>query len=350
MKRLISYLICALMLISCVTAVNSQKVYAEQTGIYGDVNADGDISLRDALMVLMHAVKSETLTEAQAKYADVSKDGAIDVTDALQIMKYYLGELADFKANETVASGVIWIAGDSIAAPGSKDRPVPQYGWGEVIGDYFTDEVTVNNKALGGRSSKSFLTDAGYQEIMNNIQPGDYLLISFGHNDCKTDETRYTSPSGDSMTEGTFKYILKTKYIDPALEKGAVPILLNSVVRCSGRFNTVYDQSHNGWAFAMLQLSEEYKAQHINVPCIDLFHITFAHYYEITKEVALDLYHSVDENNEPDSTHYNEVGARWVSKIIVGEMQKLDLDITKYVNEEKMQEPDPEIPTPEATE
>lgn len=103
--------------------------------------------------------------------------------------------------------------------------------------------------------------------------------------------------------------------------------------------------------YAAKALSEEYKAQHINVPCIDLFNITFDHYYKLTKEVALGLYHSVDENNEPDSTHYNEAGARWVSKIIVRELEKLDMDIVKYANQEKLAEPEPTIPpTEEVTE
>lgn len=315
--------------------------------IYGDVDQNSEISLRDALKILLHVVKSEQLSDEQIKYADVNKDGRVDSVDALQIMEYYLGERADFKANEIIASGVVWIAGDSIAAPGNKNRPVPQYGWGEVIGDYFTEEVTVHDNALGGRSSKSFLQDKNYQEIMDNIKPGDYLLISFGHNDCKQDETRYTSPSGSSSFEGSYKYYLKTKYIDPALAKGAVPVILSSVVRCSGRFESIYNQSHNAWAIAAVQLSDEYRAQHINVPCIDLFNITFDHYYAIGKTTALGLYHSVDENNEPDSTHYNEAGARWVSKIIVRQLQELDMDIAKYADEEKLNEPDPDIPETE---
>ena len=329
-----------------ITPVSNFDVYADN-GIFGDIDENGIITMRDALKVLLYVTKKDDLNQTQLKYADVSDDEQVDAKDALQIMQYRLCILADFKANEPEPSGVIWIAGDSIAAPGNKDRLVPSCGWGEVIGDYFTEEVTVYNKALGGRSSKSFLQDSNYREIIDNLKPGDYFLISFGHNDMKGDD-RYTSLMGDSSTEGNYKYYLKNMYIDPALEKGAIPVILSSVVRASGNFDTeINDQSHQGWAYAAVELCAEYKAQNIYVPCIDLFNITYDHYKEIGKANALALYHSVITEDDVDSTHYSEAGARWISKIIVNELKKLDLDISKYANEERLAEPDPDIPSAE---
>lgn len=344
-KRILKAIICCFLIMCLFLSPVCNETVAADDGIYGDMDGNGSITIRDALAVLLYAAKQETLTEGQLQYADVNEDGQVDATDALQIMQYRLCILADFKANEVEPSGTIWIAGDSIAAPGSKDRLVPSCGWGEVIGDYFTEEVTVHNNALGGRSSKSFLEDANYHEIIDNLKAGDYFLISFGHNDMKSDD-RYTSLMGDSSTEGCYKYYLKTKYIDPALAKGALPVVLTSVVRASGNFE-INDQSHKGWAYAAADLCEEYKAQNIYVPCIDLFNITYDHYKEIGKANALTLYHSVITEGDADSTHYSEAGARWISKIIVNEMKKLDLDITEYVNEDRLAEPDPNIPPTE---
>lgn len=344
-KRLLKTAICCLLvLFMFLTPFCNNIAYAEE-GVYGDMDGNGSITMRDALAVLLYAANKEDLTQVQLKYADVNENGQVDAVDALQIMQYHICVLADFKANEVEPSGTIWIAGDSIAAPGDKNRLIPSCGWGEVIGDYFTAEVTVNNMAQGGRSSKSFSEDSNYQKIIYNLKPGDYFLISFGHNDMKSDD-RFTSLMGDSSTEGSYKYYLKTKYIDPALAKGALPVILTSVVRASGNFD-FNDQSHKGWAYAAADLCEEYKAQNIYVPCIDLFNITFDHYKEIGKANAQTLYHSVIEEGDVDSTHYSEAGARWISKIIVNEMKVLDLDITEYVNEERLAEPDPTIPTTE---
>lgn len=340
--KLLKSILCSVLILGMlITPYTGNVVYAEE-GIYGDIDGNAGITMRDALKVLYHVVKLEELTETQAKYADVNKDGNVDATDALQIMEYYLCILADFKANETIANGVIWVAGDSIAAPGDKSRLVPSCGWGEVIGDYFTDEVTVHNMAQGGRSSKSFYEGENYQTIIDNLQPGDYFLISFGHNDMKNDD-RYTALTGDSATEGTFKYYLKSKYIDPALAKGAVPVVLSSVVRASGNFDAFNDQSHKGWAAAAVELCEEYKEENIYIPCIDLFNITYARYKEIGKDAAVTLYHSVITEGDTDTTHYSEAGARWVSKIIVREMIELDLDIAKYADENALAEPDPTL-------
>lgn len=73
----------------------------------------------------------------------------------------------------------IYIAGDSTVAQ-YKESQRPQMGWGEALGNYFGSNVTVVNKSVGSRSTKSFYDEGRLDEILNMANPGDYLLIQFG--------------------------------------------------------------------------------------------------------------------------------------------------------------------------
>ena len=63
-----------------------------------------------------------------------------------------------------------------------------------MLKNFFTDNVIVNNHALNGRSSKSFIAEGHWQKVVEQIRPGDYVFIQFGHNDEKADSVRLTYP------------------------------------------------------------------------------------------------------------------------------------------------------------
>jgi lysophospholipase L1-like esterase len=74
----------------------------------------------------------------------------------------------------------VWIAGDSTAAPGGP----ASVGWGVPFAAYFDrTKVNVANRARGGRSSRTFITDGSWQKLVESVKPGDLVLIQFGHND-----------------------------------------------------------------------------------------------------------------------------------------------------------------------
>ena len=89
----------------------------------------------------------------------------------------------------------------------------PQAGWGQFLADYLTDEVTIQNHAVGGRSSKSFITEGRLDKIIDEITATDYLFIQMGHNDSTRDRPeRCTEPYED------YKIYLQ-QYIDEARAK-----------------------------------------------------------------------------------------------------------------------------------
>ena len=87
----------------------------------------------------------------------------------------------------------IYLAGDSTMAD-YPPKSYPMQGWGNKLHLFIPDSVRVVNKAVCGRSSKSFIEEGRLEEILQMIKPGDYLFIQFGHNDSKEDAERHTSP------------------------------------------------------------------------------------------------------------------------------------------------------------
>ena len=87
-------------------------------------------------------------------------------------------------AGPAFAEGNIFIASDSTAANYKPDW-YPQMGWGMLLKCNLADGVTVENRAIGGRSTKTFISEGRFDAIARDITPGDTLLIQFGHNDQK---------------------------------------------------------------------------------------------------------------------------------------------------------------------
>ena len=80
----------------------------------------------------------------------------------------------------------IYMIGDSTMANKVAER-FPETGWGQVFGQFFSDKVKVENHAVNGRSSKSFLDEGLWDKVCQQLNPGDYVFIQFGHNDQKVD-------------------------------------------------------------------------------------------------------------------------------------------------------------------
>jgi lysophospholipase L1-like esterase len=128
----------------------------------------------------------------------------------------------------------LYLVGDSTVAAFNDPYYYPRYGYGTQIGKYLDPTVAVDNLALSGRSSKSFidpLDNGNYATFTSSIKAGDYVLIGFGHNDEKADTTLYTNPNGDVTDATSFKYYLYTYYIKVAQDAGATPILATPIVR-----------------------------------------------------------------------------------------------------------------------
>lgn len=129
--------------------------------------------------------------------------------------------LSAFKADNVVT---VFMIGDSTMANKSLDAGNQERGWGHVLGGFFSENIRVENHAVNGRSSKSFIDEGRWQKVLDRIRPGDYVLIQFGHNDEKADEKRHTDP-GTTFDDNLRKFVSETR------SKGGIPVLFNSIVR-----------------------------------------------------------------------------------------------------------------------
>ncbi len=134
----------------------------------------------------------------------------------------------------------LFIAGDSTA------RNKQDLGWGDHLAHYFdTSRINVANRARAGRSSRTFMKEGAWAAMLQQMKPGDFVLIQFGHNDGGAlggakprgtlkgigDETQeVTLPDGSKETVRTFGGYIR-QYIADTRAKGATPILLTLTVR-----------------------------------------------------------------------------------------------------------------------
>ena len=239
----------------------------------------------------------------------------------------------------------IYLVGDSTVCAFEDKYYYPRYGYGTQIDNYLVDEAEIVNLAISGRSSKSFITESNYQVLNNSIKAGDYLIIGFGHNDEKSDDsTRFTDASKPYTDESSFGYSLYEYYVKLALDAGATPILCTPIVRAAIDNDYSGSEAHvteyGDYAQAIRDLGAA-----VGVDVIDLTDITKAEYSAKGFGVAK-KYHAVTVGkldadgttvipnwDSVDKTHLNIYGAKFVAYSLATQLAGLE-GIGRYVLED----------------
>lgn len=251
--------------------------------------------------------------------------------------------LSAFKQEKVVK---VFMIGDSTMANKDIRDDKQERGWGMMLQNYFTEDILIDNHAVNGRSSKSFIAEGRWQKVLDAIRPGDYVIIQFGHNDEKDDEKRHTVPGG-SFDENLRKFVREAR------DKGANPILLNSVVRrnFSGSTTAVADDDLRGNSSANLAdgdslidthgdylLSPRNVAREMGVPFVDANKITHDLEQGLGAEKTKKLHMwflpgetpSLPEGRQ-DNTHYNIYGANLVAGLLADAIAEQVPALKKYV-------------------
>jgi len=221
----------------------------------------------------------------------------------------------------------IYLIGDSTMANKVKANENPEHGWGQVLGSFFNDQITIVNKAVNGRSTRSFINEKRWDSIYKILKPGDYVFIQFGHNDEKiADSTRYTNP------HTAYRYNL-IRFVNEARAKGAIPVLFSSIVRRNFNEQGVLIDSHGEYPMEARLVAQGY-----NVPFIDLQYLTeqMEEAYGVEGSKKLHLHFKAGENpyykeDKEDDTHLSELGATEVCKLFIAALRKMDLDLKKQI-------------------
>ena len=92
-------------------------------------------------------------------------------------------QLPVYDLTRTDGKPVVFITGDSTVKNADKDEN-GMWGWGAVANTVFDEtKIAIVNAAMAGRSCRSYLNEGRWEKVYNSLQPGDFVLIQFGHND-----------------------------------------------------------------------------------------------------------------------------------------------------------------------
>jgi len=199
----------------------------------------------------------------------------------------------------------------------------PRTGWGQVLQSFFqTSGVVVDNKAVGGTSSKSFY-NLYWPAVRNALVAGDYVFIQFGINDRTSTDTARYAPTG-----GVFEGYL-TRFVNEARARGAVPVLVTTIRRNAWTNDSVvYDAYHDD------PIAVRTVAKSLNVPLIDLDARAKVLMQSVRQVYSTSFWYNNylpgEYPNYPsgntDEVHFQEMGAIEMAKLVVDGLQALSGD------------------------
>lgn len=221
-----------------------------------------------------------------------------------------------FLAGDSVSGTDIYLAGDSTMC-NYGPKQAPQQGWGHALPGLCVEGVKVHNKAIGGRSVKSFRNEKRWEKLLEQVREGDYVVIQFGHNDSnKKSEDRYT----DHRT--TFRELL-TLCVREVREKQANPILVSTTARWAYKDEdkSISNGTLGAYAQATVAIAEQE-----NVPLVDLNAIAVKKLVELGREETK-KYYMVEQKN--DTCHLTEDGAEAYARWFVEDVMKQKLPVAE---------------------
>ena len=232
---------------------------------------------------------------------------------------------------------VLFLAGDSTVKNADSDED-GMWGWGSVISELFdTDQISVENHAMAGRSARTYLNEGRWDKIYNALQPGDFVIMQFGHNDLgdiNVGKARGELPGAGSESKVfklekngqyevvyTFGWYLR-KFIKDAKEKGAIPIVLSHTPR-------------NKWDNGQIERNTESFGKWTKEAADE----TGAYYIDLNKITADKLeamgldegLRKVNGYFKGDHTHTSKAGARLNAKSIAEGLAATDCGLKDYL-------------------
>ena len=232
---------------------------------------------------------------------------------------------------EPIKETTIFLAGDSTVV----DQDVePWAAWGQMLPRFLNPGVLVANHAESGETIRSFVDEQRLAKILSLIQPGDYLLIQFGHNDQK--------PNGVPLD--IYRTLL-IDYIGKTRAKGATPVLVTSVNR---RTFDSDERIINSLLPYTEAVRETAASQHVAL--IDLNAMSKTLFEAMGPEASMKAFMHYPANVYPnqtepisDDTHFNSYGAYELARCVVRGIRNAKLPLAEFLNE-KIADFDPSIP------
>ena len=215
----------------------------------------------------------------------------------------------------------VWLAGDSTMAQKQPDKR-PETGWGEALQPCFDSaEVRVANRAMNGRSTRSFVAEGRWRAIVDSLTPGDYVFVQFGHNDEKVGTNNYSSPDD---YRGNL-----VRFVDEVRAKGAHAVVFTPVVRRRFEGARLVD-THGQYPDAARAAARER-----DVPLVDMTRASAELVEQLGPDSSRALWLHLEPGAHPnyptgvrDDTHFNPLGAQRMAGLAIDAIRGLRLDLS----------------------
>ena len=235
-------------------------------------------------------------------------------------------------------SSTIFLIGDSTMADYAnygedymKTR-YPMTGWGQVFQEFVSkqnivdvpllshlDSVKVDNRARGGRSTRTFFEEGRWSAVYQELKEGDFVLMQFGHNDASD-----KNPERYVNTEGYKEYL--RLFVNQSREKSAIPIIITPVSRNYPWEADKLGNVHGEYYTAAIEVANE-----LNVYLVDLTQLSMQHFtakgrdyvtYNYFMNFEAGLYEAYPEGSN-DNTHFQPDGAKAVAELVYNSLKTL---------------------------
>ncbi len=231
-----------------------------------------------------------------------------------------------FNVLEGAGLSRVFIAGDStVSTYTDTSSPNDQAGWGQMLHEQFSEQVSVFNHAIGGRTARRFIDEGRLDAVWNEIQAGDYFLVQFGTNDGHKTATYtidgqsipyYLEPNTD------FKTWLQ-KYVDGANSRGVKLVFVTPPPR-----NSAYCTGGNGTG-GHAQAMREF-AESAGIPLVDLNAKSVSYLKSICPAPTPEDFFLLRADGSVDGTHFQEHGARTLSSMVADGLAEANLPISQH--------------------
>lgn len=204
----------------------------------------------------------------------------------------------------------LYLAGDSTVT----DQAVaPNASWGQMLPAHFASDIAIANHAESGETLKSFVTELRLDKLLSTVEPGDWVMIQFGHNDQKM---QWPQTYAEAAT--TYRAWLRT-YIAEVRRRGATPILVTSPERRNFDAAGRIVPSLGDYPDAMRTVARE---EHVALIDLNLASVRF--YETLGPDAAQRAF--ADEGR--DKTHHNEYGASALARLVVDGLRAAEPQFT----------------------
>ncbi|MBS0661960.1 MAG: pectate lyase [Verrucomicrobia bacterium] len=223
----------------------------------------------------------------------------------------------------------LFLAGDSTVAD-QPEAETPQRGWGQGLRELVQPPLQLDNRARNGRSTRSFRDQGLWQQLLDALRPGDWVIIQFGHNDEKAeDPARYAAPDTDYRAN-------LVRFVREVRARGAEPVLATPVARLRWDAQGSWADTHGAYPDAVRAV-----AQAEGAPLLDLEARTRTCFAGLGPDLASRLFLHLAPGEHPrwpdgvrDDTHFSLAGARTVAGLVADEIRRRRLPLARFLRED----------------